>query len=185
MPSPPSHHWVVMATTQVNHCREGQEKQVWLLMPYRALVLPPEHAERGEISVFSSRVFHGCFQGGRSTVFWFRHRDMAYRHSIMTNCPGDPTHVVWEAHALGFALTENGCGSSQQVRLLRGYCYKDEDIVLLRGWRYWCEDVCLHQHHSPEWEWRVIRLGKQLKNPWWVSKSHHSCVLRIHSLKVI
>lgn len=58
---------------------------------------------------------------------------MTYRHSTVTDCPGNPTHVVWEAHALGFALTENGCGSSQPVRLLRGYHYKDEGTVLLQG----------------------------------------------------
>lgn len=126
-----------MGTTQVDHCRKGQENQVWLLMHYRALVLPAEHTERGEIlSVFSSRVFHGCFQGGRSTVLWFRYRDMTYRHSMVTNCPGNPAHVVWEARALGFALTENGCGSSWPsdswedivTRLKVLYCYEDEGV---------------------------------------------------------
>lgn len=108
-----------MGTTQVDHCREGQENQVQLLMHYRALVLPAEHAERVAISVFSSRVFHGCSQGGRSTVLWFRYQDMTSRHSIVTNYPGNPSRVVREARALGFALTENGCGSSQLVRVLK------------------------------------------------------------------
>lgn len=82
-------------------------------MHYRAVVLPDEQDERGEIfSVFSSRVFHSGFQGERSTVLWFGYWDMTSRHSIVTNCSGNPTQLVWEARALGFALTENGCGSS-------------------------------------------------------------------------
>lgn len=53
---------------------------------------------------------------------------MICRLTLVRDCLGNLTHVAWEAHALGFVLTENGCGRSQPVRLLRGYCYRDEGI---------------------------------------------------------
>lgn len=53
---------------------------------------------------------------------------MIYRLILVRDCPGNPTHVAWEACEFGFVLTENGCESSQPVRHLRGYCDRDEGI---------------------------------------------------------
>lgn len=90
-------------------------------MQYRALDLPAEHAETDEISVFSSGVVCGYFQGGGSIVLWFRYRDKTYRHSTVINCPVTAALALsGEARALRFAHPENGCGSFQWVRLFRG-----------------------------------------------------------------